>query len=280
MLKDDEVYGKGSFIDMGDRHLDTRIWRTPKPDKMAIKFPSTSPFSYAANNPIIFNDPNGEVLKLGGATNLALTDIKSLVPREYRSKIQVVDGEVRIQDFGKLPNSVKNMKGVSLLKNMITSDKNYKYSVDDEAYSKNRTTGETQPIDMVPKDENNNPLPPTAQSAITNLSKTPRSDGANHPKGGSPIGNYDGSVTIRDGEFSRGGGNISRNTAVYHELGENFKRTEGDSPWNTLKGTGLGMDYPDAHSEISKDESQFSREVNGMSDMGNSGEANGFKPKN
>lgn len=59
-LKDDEVYGKGNLIDMGDRHLDTRILRTPRTDEKATKYPHMSPYSYANNNPIAFVDPNGK----------------------------------------------------------------------------------------------------------------------------------------------------------------------------------------------------------------------------
>jgi RHS repeat-associated protein len=57
----DEVNGvTGSTVDMGDRWLDTRIGRTSKRDRKAAKYPHLSPYCYAANNPIIFIDPDGE----------------------------------------------------------------------------------------------------------------------------------------------------------------------------------------------------------------------------
>jgi hypothetical protein len=44
---------------MGDRWLDTRIGRTPKTDLHKFKYPSLSPYSYAASNPIYYIDPDG-----------------------------------------------------------------------------------------------------------------------------------------------------------------------------------------------------------------------------
>ena len=58
--KIDEVSGSGNTIDMGDRWLDTRLGRTPKPDAKAAKYPNLSPYSYAANNPIYYLDQNGK----------------------------------------------------------------------------------------------------------------------------------------------------------------------------------------------------------------------------
>lgn len=55
-----EVSGIGNTIDMGDRWLDTRLGRTPKPDAKAGKYPFISPYAYALNNPIIYNDPDGK----------------------------------------------------------------------------------------------------------------------------------------------------------------------------------------------------------------------------
>jgi hypothetical protein len=61
--KIDEVSGSGNTVDMGDRWLDVRLGRTPKLDAKAKKYPDNSPYVYAANNPILFLDPDGKVVK-------------------------------------------------------------------------------------------------------------------------------------------------------------------------------------------------------------------------
>lgn len=63
----DEVHGvTGSTVDMGDRWLDTRLGRTPKPDAKANKYPNISPYAYALNNPIKLIDPDGRDVKVTG----------------------------------------------------------------------------------------------------------------------------------------------------------------------------------------------------------------------
>ncbi len=66
--KIDEVSGNGNTLDMGDRWLDVRLGRTSKMDRYATKYPSISSYSYAANNPIFFIDPDGKVIRASDAT--------------------------------------------------------------------------------------------------------------------------------------------------------------------------------------------------------------------
>jgi hypothetical protein len=58
--KDDEVYGKGNYINLGARQYDTRILYIPTVDPKAGAFPSQSPYAAFNGNPIIFSDPTGE----------------------------------------------------------------------------------------------------------------------------------------------------------------------------------------------------------------------------
>ena len=62
MEKDDEIKGSGNSYDMGARMYDPRIGRTPSRDPKAGIYPDISPYAYALNNPIIFVDPEGDVI--------------------------------------------------------------------------------------------------------------------------------------------------------------------------------------------------------------------------
>ena len=50
----------------GMREYDPKIARFNRVDRFADKYPSLSPYSYAANNPIVFIDVNGDSLTVSG----------------------------------------------------------------------------------------------------------------------------------------------------------------------------------------------------------------------
>ena len=64
MEKDDEVSGEGNSYTTYFRHYDPRLVRFKSLDPAKSKYPSMSPYSAFGGNPIIFNDPNGDTLKL------------------------------------------------------------------------------------------------------------------------------------------------------------------------------------------------------------------------
>lgn len=60
MRKDDEVHGAtGTSYDFGARLYDPRIGRWFAVDPLASKYPETSPYAFALNNPIFFVDYDG-----------------------------------------------------------------------------------------------------------------------------------------------------------------------------------------------------------------------------
>ncbi len=60
MEKDDEIKGNGNSYDFGARIYDARVGRWLSVDPMAGRYPSFTPFGFAANNPIFYLDPNGK----------------------------------------------------------------------------------------------------------------------------------------------------------------------------------------------------------------------------
>jgi RHS repeat-associated protein len=69
----DEATGNANTIDMGDRWLNVRLGRTPKPDAKGFLYPSVSPYSFANNNPVLFIDPDGKVIVVPTADGQAQT---------------------------------------------------------------------------------------------------------------------------------------------------------------------------------------------------------------
>lgn len=58
--KDDEVKGSDNSLDFGARIYDPRVGRFLSIDPKTFDFPANSPYDYAADNPIAFDDNNGE----------------------------------------------------------------------------------------------------------------------------------------------------------------------------------------------------------------------------
>ena len=67
MEKDDEVNSSsGTSYDFGARQYDARLGRWLSRDPLEIKYTDLSPYNFAANSPIIFNDPDGQEIVIVG----------------------------------------------------------------------------------------------------------------------------------------------------------------------------------------------------------------------
>src|SRR5690606_16101049 len=55
-----EMKGIGNSLDFGARMLDSRVGRWFTVDPFASKYPDLSPYSFVANSPLIYIDPDGE----------------------------------------------------------------------------------------------------------------------------------------------------------------------------------------------------------------------------
>lgn len=70
MRKDDEIHGAtGTSYDFGARIYDPRVGRWLSLDPLGSQFPSLSPFAFAANNPILYVDVNGEYFFIRSRAN-------------------------------------------------------------------------------------------------------------------------------------------------------------------------------------------------------------------
>ena len=223
-------------------------------DPAAKKYPSMSPYSAFGCNPIIFTDNSGATLEVAGKVPVAVTDLQSLVPKEYRPLITVgTDNKISF-DVNKLPDNVRQYEGVKLVSDLITSKNNYQYTVGDAEKTVNRESGQKQIIEA-------NMPHPSFQQAITNVSQTERSD---YPKGdianNLPEAGFQGAVRISEGDFSSYNGfsdsyvAAPRGNIVFHELKENFLRTEGGADK-------AGEDYAAAHQQAGSVGKTFAKQV-------------------
>jgi RHS repeat-associated protein len=64
MEKDDEMKGKGNSLDFGARVNDPRLGRWLSLDPLANKYPGTSAYVAFADNPVLFVDPDGRLVKV------------------------------------------------------------------------------------------------------------------------------------------------------------------------------------------------------------------------
>ncbi len=236
-----------------------RLGRRWNVDPMYKKYSTLSPFSALGNNPMYFNDPNGDDLDVPKDDAQAKKDLKSLANSRNKKYVNIDDqGKVNI-DWSKAPKRVQKDplkfeafkkkkldrdKGLSLIANLAGADKKFFYSTKGPfGFQSDPTQGgefgePNQDWIKKPGDVSTN-----WQDYFQNASTTPY-DKDNKKPHLLPKAGYDGQVAIAPGSpyyQTRAGGTtvvvVVREELIYHELEENFLRTVG------------GLFYDEAHSK-------------------------------
>ncbi|MDQ3072079.1 MAG: hypothetical protein M3Q97_02265 [Bacteroidota bacterium] len=195
-------------------------------DPQEEKYPSLAPYIAFANNSLYWIDPGGETLSVAGKPEQALTDLRSLVPKEIRPFITLTDQNLIEFDITKVPEKYQNYQGVQLVNKLVTSGKNYLYEVGNDVQAVDPVTGQRAVAKYTDAE-----LVASPREAIHNFSATPINPitPADYlaPKG------YDGYVQIAPGSFSIQSAidpdilvSVPRSNLVFHELMECYYRTE------------------------------------------------------
>ena len=219
--KDNEISGVGDGNDYTALYweYDPRIGRRFNLDP--VVFSDFSQYVCFLNNPIKYNDPLGNTIDVG-TNDKSKEDIKSIVKSSNRNFIKIDEktGNLKVDFAGKSKEEVQKLldddKGLALLKKLDDSEKKFKFQSVDK-------------IDAI----NNDGQPSIAfmglDHGVINASNNGKdSEGKNTHTSAS---GYDGEVIIAESgkwmEQSSNGTEIekSRASIVFHELTENYERT-------------------------------------------------------
>ena len=212
---------------------DLSIWISVDP--MADKYPNLSPYTYCADNPVKLVDPEGRIFEVANNEE-SHRDVLSIVEEQHRQYISFGEnGQVAINTEGLSENALKNDIGLSLINDMVVSNKKYYYETSDVAlYCNSEGERIASPNYIYPGVINASKYGLDAKNRHTHL----------------PMQGFDGQVVItKSGEFRLQNRDVRKNI-VFHELKENYLRT--DKNMNYLGPIGIGAHKTAAYIEFQK----------------------------
>ena len=203
-------------------HSDLSLWLSVDP--MSDKYPSTSPYAYCGNNPVVLKDPNGQTFVVADNEE-SHKDILSIVEKRHQDRVIFEkDGTVSVNRDGLSDAAFQDDIGLSLINDMSISDKKYYYETSDIALCCNSDGGRIT-------------LPTYAKKygGIVNASRYGLDSERGHTQ--LPMEGFDGQVVVtKSGQFVLRGD--ARKNIIFHELEENYLRTDRNMNYWGPKGVG------------------------------------------
>jgi RHS repeat-associated protein len=258
---DNEINGNGNAYDFGARTYDARLGRWWSVDPLFAEYMNLSVYCFTANNPIYYIDSDGRRFKVKGSDdkasdgpnkgmsnfNIAVQDVYSLLPSTdggayFKSILDIsTSGEVTLKIALSRDEVVAlNDPGIILLYDLITSHNDYAYEVNITATSKTRS-GEVEYENLdEPFNMSNDPNAKPQNNQISNVSVTRKLAVLSENPTNRDKDFFNSVVPAEDGieghvtiapvtrfVFNMGmPGQKSRASIVFHELLENYFRTE------------------------------------------------------
>ena len=221
----------------GARYLNTDLSIWLSVDPMSDKYPHLTSYNYCANNPVMLIDPDGRDLDVAN-NEQSRNDVKSIANKGNRDRVIINEkGNVSVNTKGLSKEQLEQDKGLSLINNMVKSDKKMLYEAS-EVGLLNNSDGNRDAVPMFM--DNNGVINASNGGSDANGEYTYR-----------PADGYDGHVIVSmSGQFTDLNGNGDmRSSTVFHELAENYFRTDKGYNYN---GSRKNNDGFGAHSRAAK----------------------------